>query len=752
MFARRHRFLLVLAAISGPVLCAPAAEPVRTAFTYQGMLSSGGELFDGTVDLTFTLFDVPTDGTPLATVNVSGVAVSEGIFSTEIDFGSAFTGNRSWIEIVANGTTLSPRQELTATPYALYAAASPGSTFWHAGSTNGDINYGLAGRVGIGTNSPTTKLHVVGGIRSDSGAITVSNPNNATATVSLSWLNDTPRIRVGGSGVGASNGFDFQKSGDASLMRLTNSGRVGIGTTTPSESLHVVGSARVDSGDFVCANPNNPLATVSLSWLNDTPRIRVGGSGLGTTNGLDFQKSGDVSVMRLTGSGLVGIGTTTPTDTLHVLGTTRIGGPVDTFATRLIVGNGTDVGPASGGFVVIGDPAMSNLGIDTNEIMARSNGAPSDLLLNADGGNVGIGTASPDAPLHVKTAGLPDLAGEGYDFVALFENNADEDADGIAIKIRNGHTTRFNNFVTFFDAADNVIGRIEGFDLENGDWEPPAVFDDLEVAFDVDFDDGSWPDVCASGLCGGSLPSFGDPPITLDGLPSRNEWEELIGWCLQNNPQGFLPVDPVAIATITLKASVTKELLDEGIVYGSKGADYAEWLPKANPSDRFQLGQIVGVRNGHVSLDTVGADQIMAISHKPAVLGNQPPAGETDNYVAVAFMGQTKVVVRGVVKSGDYIVASAKGDGVGIAVSPDALTLDQVDGVLGRAWSDSSNGVISLINVSVGLSTREWAGLMASQEAEIANQRDALADRRAEMEELEARLGRLEAALSQMTE
>jgi hypothetical protein len=74
----------------------------------------------------------PSGGTLLGTVNKPGQVVSEGLFTVQLDFGSAaFAGDRRWLEIDVDcgggAVTLSPRQELTAAPYALYALNSPWS-------------------------------------------------------------------------------------------------------------------------------------------------------------------------------------------------------------------------------------------------------------------------------------------------------------------------------------------------------------------------------------------------------------------------------------------------------------------------------------------------------------------------------------------------------------------------------------------------------------------------------------------------
>ena len=64
-------------------------------------------------------------------VTNNAVAVSNGLFTTLVDFGPGiFTGGSNWLEIAvrtnATGSflTLAPRQQLTPTPYALYAATA----------------------------------------------------------------------------------------------------------------------------------------------------------------------------------------------------------------------------------------------------------------------------------------------------------------------------------------------------------------------------------------------------------------------------------------------------------------------------------------------------------------------------------------------------------------------------------------------------------------------------------------------------
>jgi hypothetical protein len=102
-----------------------------TAFTYQGRLTDNGVPINCAYDLVFRPFNVPTGGTQLAFPNLRTVTITNGLFTTMLDFGSTiFNGDPLWlqIEISTNGfsgivATLTPRQPLTPTPYATFAAS-----------------------------------------------------------------------------------------------------------------------------------------------------------------------------------------------------------------------------------------------------------------------------------------------------------------------------------------------------------------------------------------------------------------------------------------------------------------------------------------------------------------------------------------------------------------------------------------------------------------------------------------------------
>jgi hypothetical protein len=113
--------------------------PVTSGFTYQGQLENGGTPINDTCDMTFALFDDPTAGAQIGTIQtVTNLTVTDGLFTTVLNESgqfstSAFTGQARWLQIgvrcpAGSGsfTPLSPRQALTATPYSLFSLSTGG--------------------------------------------------------------------------------------------------------------------------------------------------------------------------------------------------------------------------------------------------------------------------------------------------------------------------------------------------------------------------------------------------------------------------------------------------------------------------------------------------------------------------------------------------------------------------------------------------------------------------------------------------
>lgn len=187
------------------------AAPLGTAFTYQGVLEDdNGFPASGPYDFEFRLFDAETGGALVGAFPVPSVDVADGIFTVELDFGgSAFQGDERWLEIhVANQgeplQALSPRQALTATPYALYALNAPGgggTSHWQLNGT--DVSNTNSGNVGIGVANPSAKLGVGGNAQFDdkidaTQGVTVHDAPGANSARASLWNADFLGSPLGG--------------------------------------------------------------------------------------------------------------------------------------------------------------------------------------------------------------------------------------------------------------------------------------------------------------------------------------------------------------------------------------------------------------------------------------------------------------------------------------------------------------------------------------------------------------------------
>jgi hypothetical protein len=150
--------LITITVVSISVAILDAQTSLGTAFTYQGRLTDDGALANGSYDLQFTLFDAATNGNQVGTpITHANVAVTNGVFTVALDYGGGiFTGLARWLSVgVRPGgtsgafTIIAPRQQLTASPNALYSELS-GSV-----PASGLVGTVPAGRLPIGTTDGT---------------------------------------------------------------------------------------------------------------------------------------------------------------------------------------------------------------------------------------------------------------------------------------------------------------------------------------------------------------------------------------------------------------------------------------------------------------------------------------------------------------------------------------------------------------------------------------------------------------------
>ena len=229
---------------------------------------------------------------------------------------------------------------------------------------------------------------------------------------------------------------------------------------------------------------------------------------------------------------------------------------------------------------------------------------------------------------------------------------------------------------------------------------------------------------------------------------SVTEWGEEFfdGVYLVNFIANTVSLDPLDIVLSCVKefTAITDSYNSLGVEYASGHGDYAEWLERENPAEVISRGDIVAVKGGKITKDLAGAEQVMAISEYPIVLGNVPHASDTHLGNNVAFMGQIPVKVFGPVRCGDYIIADTYVQGYGKAISEDELTLDDIPFVVGRSWETQPGEGPKMVNTVVGVNNSDYVRLLKNYDQKLRHAEEQLAllskESAQRMESLEARV------------
>ena len=193
------------------------ATALGTAFTYQGRLGDGGAPANGSYDLTLKLYDAVTNGAQVgATADLRAQGVTNGLFTVTLDFGAdAFAGEARWLEIQVrtNGAaayiTLTPRQPLTATPYALYALtpAGPAGDTGATGPPGAQGPQGVPGLVWRGAWDVSASYATNDAVQSGGSAWVATLPNTGVAPAEgASWTMLAQKGDTGSAGPAGATG------------------------------------------------------------------------------------------------------------------------------------------------------------------------------------------------------------------------------------------------------------------------------------------------------------------------------------------------------------------------------------------------------------------------------------------------------------------------------------------------------------------------------------------------------------------
>jgi hypothetical protein len=236
----------------------------------------------------------------------------------------------------------------------------------------------------VGTDGVVGKLEFYGSDGSSGGA----DVRSFIQTISTNSVGNAHALTIG---LGESNNAPTEK------IRILGDGKVGIGTTSPAELLHLQSTAGNTKLRLTQSGSTTDAVNGAIHFGNSTDgqlcEIRGYTSGSNNSGYLQFRTTNsgsDVTAMTINTTGNVGIGTSSPAGKLHVS---------DGYHFLAVGGNSTTG-------MKIGNYDGTNYGVLTTRgsQLRFDIGDNNKMVLDASG-KLGIGTSSPNQELHVKGAG-----------------------------------------------------------------------------------------------------------------------------------------------------------------------------------------------------------------------------------------------------------------------------------------------------------------------------------------------------------
>lgn len=544
-------------------------------------------------------------------------------------------------------------------------------------------------RVGVGSEDPNA-------YHDDADDVVIATDANTGLTISASATGFGSLFFASGTTPNAShrgriryeNEADRMSFGTATndFLYLNAQAMVGIGTPEP-EQYSVLADDLViyneGSGGLTIATSEQGRGSIHFADGTLVDQVARGFiTYIHTLDQLNFGTS-DSPQMAIASNGYVGIGITAPEVRLHVVA----GNPI-----------GLDDDQA---FVVIGHSDDPNLALSDDSIQARQGGAAAALRLQPKGGpitihednapsqrvvvtsagRIGMGIDVPVRPLHIHGAN-PDIV---------------LDTTGSPAELRY-YENGVQQASVYWDPADDQLRlraggsdavAIAGPNVGIGNTAPANT---LHVSGDVN--------------ASAQLLSSHVAQIENTNTGSNADVLALrVAAADAGNSNNFITFFDASGAVGAIEGGIF------GVNLTSGSADYAEWLPRLDPDELLEPGDVVAIVGGKVTRNTDDAEQLLAITDRPIVLANRP-RGDTAGYAPVAMVGQLPLKVVGAVAVGDYLLASGESDGTAVAVAPDALAPEDLVRVVGRAWEGSRAKGIKRVLTAISMQSAALTALI----------------------------------------
>ena len=428
----------------------------------RGLLINAGRADSDREVAYFNLVSSGANITNMLTLKKVGEAYNVGIKTTSPAKELDVVGTVRAVDTSGNDQhQLRPTQLISYATDAIINAQSAGDDVRLNTQSNTVLIATAEGDVGIGTTSPASTLEIEAPSSANGTELKITSAfGESPKILSFDYVaanTNTSVAQIIGFGRPSTSGGPYMQfkvhtgSTLSEAMRITSSGDVGIGTTSPEKNLSI-GNAQAEGIQFNYDTTNNYRNQI-LNYWNSTADSRMDFN-IARTSGQT-----PVTIMSVGYNSNVGIGTTSPSAKLQVFGTSAAPSVSGTFQGSIFSIKGS-----STVFLDMGTTGASGY-YAWMQAHDAGTGVNYKLAINPLGGNVGIGTTSPFTNLEVAGSGLDSIirlyAGGGTANIRTWEMRAVGVAgEGLLFRQVNDANNSYTNRM-IIDTDGNVgIGTI----------------------------------------------------------------------------------------------------------------------------------------------------------------------------------------------------------------------------------------------------------------------------------------------------